>query len=191
MDNNSIYIAGFFIESDKSLLNELCEDLQKNNISLSVRNLSGSIYNAALDFIDLEIITISFELLKTFIFSGGYDMLKFFILKLWRIAKKDKTSRVPFTFSIEGIPTLNGNENIKCKVSEPLSKEQREQVVDKVVELAERIEKHQFELLKRSQYFNAFNAHIFSFDPDNGSLSEVDITKEILNLMNNDSDIVH
>ncbi len=185
MDNSSIYVAGFFNDEDKTLLDELYKKLCKNDISLIGRNLSGGIYNSALDFVDLEIIAFSFELLKNFIYSGGYDILKYYILRLWQTIQKGRSGRVPFTISIEGIPTLSGPENIKCKVSGTLSNKQKEQAFIKTVELAKQIETHQYELLKRSQYYNAFNAHVFLFDPEDNSMSEIDIEKEIVKKTNN------
>ena len=63
-------LAGFFCDEDKASLDELYKELRENDISLIGRNLSGGIYNSALDFADLEIIAFSFELLKNFIISG-------------------------------------------------------------------------------------------------------------------------
>lgn len=185
MDNSSIYVAGFFCDEDKTSLDELYKELREDDISLIGRNLSGGIYNSALDFADLEVIAFSFELLKNFIISGGYDVLKHYILRFWKIIQKDRSGKVPFTISIEGIPTLNGTENVKCKISGLLSKNQKEQAVIKTFELAKQIEAHQYELLKRSQYYNVFNAHIFSFDPETDSMSEIDIEKEIIKKTNN------
>lgn len=190
MDNSSIYVAGFFYDEDKPSLDELYKELRENDISLTGRNLSGGIYNSALDFADLEIIAFSFELLKNFIISGGYDILKHYILRLWKIIQKDRSGRVPFTISIEGIPTLSGTENVKCKIPGSLSKQQKEQAVIKTFELAKQIETHQYELLKRSRYYNAFNAHVFSFNPEDNAMSEIDIEKEIVKKTNSyDSEV--
>ena len=140
--------------------------------------------HSALDFADFEAIIFSYELVKSLYYSGCYDFLKFMLLKLWNTIKNGKASEVPFTISIEGIPTVNGPENIKCKISGPLSKREREIALEQSFGLAYQIEKHQFELLKRGRYYDAFNAHIFTYDEENCSYTEMDIDAEIQKKVN-------
>ena len=177
--DNSIFISGCFSDNDQEQLSECCTELENHNVSLKIRNLNGVIMHSALDFADFEAIIFSYELIKTLYYSGCYDVLKFMLLKLWNIIRKDRPGKVPFTIDIEGIPTINGPENIKCKISSPLSKSERKIALEKSFGLAAQIENHQFELLKRSRYYDAFNAHVFAYDEKNCSYTEMDIDEEI------------
>lgn len=183
--NNTIFVSGFFNDSDLQDLNELKEELSEYEIALRMRNLLGGIYNSALDFADLEIIAFAYEMMKQFIYSGGYDVLKYFIVNIWY--KINKSKNVPFTIGINGIPTVNGPENIKCKISEQLSKKQREIVIDRTFELAKQIEEHQFELQKRSLYYDAFDAHLFRFDSTDETLKAIDVADEVRKKTQRDS----
>ena len=179
MQNNGIYISGYFDDEDLEVLNEYEKELADMNVSLFKRNLKGGIYNSALDFADLEVLMFSYELIKSFVFSGSYDIIKHIILKLWDTTKKFCGEKLPFTVGLSGIPTINGTENIKCKIYGWLSKKQKEKVIEKTFELAKQIEEHQYELMKRSIYYNAFNSHVFSYDNEKEVLSEIDIEKEV------------
>lgn len=179
MQDNSIYISGYFEDEDLMILNEYEKELKDMNISLSKRNLKGGMYHFALDFADLEVLIFSYELIKSFVYSGSYDIIKYMLLKLWDTTKKVCGKNTPFTVGLSGIPTINGIENIKCKIYGRLSKKQKEKVIDKSFELAKQIEEHQYDLLKKSIYYDAFNAHVFSYDLEKESLYEIDIEKEV------------
>jgi hypothetical protein len=182
--NESIFISGFFSDNDQKQLSECCTELENYNISLKIRNLNGVIMHSALDFADFEAVIFSYELVKSLYYSGCYDFLKFVLLKLWNIIKNGKASEVPFTIDIEGIPTANGLQNIKCKISGPLSKHEREIALERSFSLASQIENHQFELLKRGRYYDAFNAHVFTYDEKDCSYAEMDIDAEIQKRIN-------
>lgn len=179
--NNSIFISGYFCDNDQDQLNECCTELGKYGISLQVRNLTGTIMHSATDFVDVELIALSYELIKSLYFSGCYDFLKFMLFKLWNTITKGNSDKVPFTIDIKGIPTINGTENVKCKISGPLSKDERKIALEKSFELATQIENHQFELLRRGTYYNLFGAHIFTYDKQSSSYGEMDVDKEIQN----------
>ena len=180
----NIFISGFFSDNDQEQLSECCTELENHNISLKIRNLNGVIMNSALDFADFEAIIFSYELVKSLYYSGCYDFLKFMLLKLWNTIKNGNTSAVPFTIDIEGIPTVNGPENIKCKISGPLSKHEREIALEQSFSLASQIENHQFELLKRGRYYDAFSAHVFAYDEEKCAYAETDIDAEIQKKVN-------
>jgi len=177
--DNKVFISGFFSESDQAVLDKYCTELEEKNIILQVRNLSGTFMNSALDFTSVEVVMFSYELIKSFVSSGAYDIFKHYILNLWKITRKNETSQVPFTMTITGIPTIYGPENIECKISEPLTSEEKEIAIGKQYELAKQIENHQFELLKRSQYYDAFGAHVFRYDSQSCSFAEINIAEEI------------
>ena len=180
----NIFISGFFSDNDQEQLSECYTELENHNISLKIRNLNGVIMHSALDFADFEAINFSYELVKSLYYSGCYDFLKFMLLKLWNTIKNGNTSAVPFTIDIEGIPTVNGPENIKCKISGPLSKHEREIALEQSFSLASQIENHQFELLKRGRYYDAFNAHVFAYDEEKCTYAETDIDAEIQKKVN-------
>lgn len=177
--NDSIFISGYFGDSDQSQLNECRAELENHKISLQIRNLHGVIMHSALDFADFEVIALSYELIKSLCYSGCYDFLKHTVIKLWDTIAENSSNKAPFTIDIEGIPTVNGMENVKCKILGRLSRKEKEIALEKTYELAARIESHQFELLKRSQYYNAFNAHVFSYDSQECSYTEMDIDEEV------------
>ena len=52
MQDNSIYISGYFEDEDLMILNEYEKELKDMNISLSKRNLKGGMYHSAIDFAD-------------------------------------------------------------------------------------------------------------------------------------------
>lgn len=177
--NNSIFVSGFFSDNDKMQLNECCLELEKHSISLQVRNLNGTIMHSAFDFADVEVIAFSYELAKALYYSGCYDFLKYMILKLWHMVRRDTPNRVPFTIDIEGVPTINGPENLKFKISGSLSEDEKMLALEKSFELASQIEKHQAELLEKSLYNDAFNAHVFAFNQQDSFYTEIDIAKEV------------
>ena len=176
---NQIYISGYFSDEDHSALDEIKEELNKANIQLHCRNLSGTIMHSALDFIDIDMVALGWEFVQAMAFSGSFELLKLIVKKLWKLITKDRNTPVPFTFSISGIPSITGTENIKCKISGPLSDEAKELAIRKGFELAAQVEQHQFELLERDIYYPAFNAHLFRYDPEREAYEEIDIAQEV------------
>ena len=180
-----IYIRGYFFDKDRPILKEYVKELKTYNVELYIENLKGMFLNASLDFVPLEIIAISFEFIKSFVFSGSYDIIKRYIINLWNLAKKEY-DYVPFTIRIGGIPTENGEETIGCQFSEPLSDELKALAINRAFDLASQIEQHQFELLTKSRYYDAVGGHIFSYEKGDGSFSEIDVDKEVDRRQNGD-----
>ena len=178
---DGLYISGYFTDEDRATLDYYADELKSKNVPLYVRNLSGTIMQAAFDFADFEIIAIAYEVLKQFIISGGYDLTKYFFKDLWWNITKGRQSNIPFTISIEGIPTVNGTETIKCKMQGELSDEETDRVIDKAFSLASQIEKHQYKLMDKNQYYNALGGHLFRYDVVNEEFHEIDIVKELKN----------
>ena len=176
---NKIYISGYFTEEDRKLLENFKEELDASEIQLCCRNLNGSIMHSALDFIDIDMIELGWEFVKSLAFAGSFELLKSWVKWLWRIITKDKSKPVPFTFSITGIPSMTGTENVKFKISGPLSDDAKESAIEKGFELASQIERHQYELLKKDIYYPAFNAHLFRYDPEAETYKEINITDEV------------
>lgn len=185
---DGVYISGYFTEEDRSELDIYARELHDKEVPLYVRNLTGTIMQAAFDFADFELIAVAYPILQQFIMNGGYDLTKLFILKLWNLITKDRRSRTPFTVSIEGIPTIKGTENIKFKVSEPLSKRAQEKFVEKTFELAFQIENHQYQLLEKSRYYPAIGGHIFTYDLEDESFKEMNIETELSRRSQNTTD---
>lgn len=176
---DGVYISGFFSDEDKPALDGFAGELREKGVPFYVRNLSGVIMQSAFDFADFELIAIAYPVLREFVMKGGYDLAKFFVIRLWNLVTKGRNSKIPFTVTIEGIPTTTGTETIKCKISEPLSKKAQEKVVDKAFELASQIENHQYQLLDRSRYYAALNGHIFNYDAESETLTEMNIEEEL------------
>ncbi len=160
---DGIYISRYFTDEDCLVLGNFEKGLHDRGCRLYVRNLSGTIMHSAFDFADLELIGIAYSVLRAFMMSGSYDLAKHFFLCLWRFITKDRQSDIPFTLSIEGIPTVSGSENINCKISGSLPDDLREKALEKTFALASQIESHQLQLLERSRYYDALNAHLFTY----------------------------
>lgn len=182
-----IYVRGLFSDEDQSVLKVYTEELNAYNIKLCTENIKGSIFHAALDFFPLETLVVSFELLKNLVYSGSYDIIKYYIIKLWNLAKTNR-NRIPFFIQIKGIPVRDNEETIRCQVSEPLSDELKELVIDRFFDLASQIEQHKFELMERNPYYDAIGAHIFGYEKEDGSFFEIDTYKEIRRKLNDDSE---
>ena len=176
---DGVYISGFLTDGDKTELDSIAQELHEKGVPFYVRNLSGVIMQSAFDFADFELIAIAYPVFREFVMNGGYDLAKYFVLRLWNLVTKGRNSKIPFTVTIEGIPTTTGIETIKCKISEPLSRKAQEKVVDKAFELASQIENHQYQLLDRSRYFDALNGHIFNYDAASETLTEINIEEEL------------
>lgn len=176
---DGLYISGYFTDDDNSMLAQYAEDLQTKDVPFYVRNLSGTIMQAAFDFVDVEVIAIAYEILQQFIIDGGYDVTKYYFKKLWWNITKGKESNIPFTISIEGIPTINGTETIKCKTQGQMSDEDRDKVLEKTFSLASQIENHQYRLMEKNQYYHALSGHLFKYDFEDEQLHEIDIEVEL------------
>lgn len=176
---NGIYISGYFTEEDHRILDELKNELEENGIKLRCRDLTGSMMQSALDFIDIDLVELGWEFIKALAIKGGTGLVIFWIKKLWKLITKDRETPVPFTLSISGIPSITGTENIKCKISGPLSDDAKEIAILKGYELASKIEEHQYQLLEKDIYYTAVNAHLFRYDPERETYSEMDIAAEV------------
>ena len=179
MKNTTIYIAGYFDSTDEKELTELEQELRSININLQKHNRNGAIYHSFREFMDIEFLVLGYELLKTFIMNGSYDVFKYYILRLWNVIQMKMDDKRQFTITIEGIPTTTGLETIKCKMSGITSKKHKEMVIDKVFDLAKRVEADQAILLEKDQFYNALNGHVFKYDTANEEFKEIDVLKEI------------
>lgn len=118
-------------------------------------------------------------MLQQIIISGGYDITKYFIKKLWSNIVKIRKSKVPFTISIEGIPYFDGIETIKCKIDGDMSDENKEKVIEKTIALASQIEKHQYQLRAKSRYYDELGGYIFKYDMTDEQFYEMNIEEEL------------
>ena len=180
-NDNSIFIQYNSSYSNNSMLAECNEELKKYNICIQSQDLNGTIMHGSLDFIDYEFIEFGYELIRTIILSGCYDIIKFSILNIWH-SIRPHDSNMPFTIKISGIPTEDGSENISCKIEGLLTEEQKTMVISKTFDLANNIANDSFKLKERSKFYDAFNAHVFRVDVDNESISEIDIDEEVRKL---------
>ena len=179
MRNNIIYVAGLFDSESVKTLDDIEKSLFKCGIILKTHNRNGEIYQSVEELMDLYVIQFAYELFQTFILNGSYDIFKYYILQLFNIIQQKKIDRHHTTLEIEGIPTINGSETIKCKVSGSLSKKQKEKFIEKSFELANQVANSQVSLLEKNQFFNAINGHVFKYGVDSEELNEVDIADEI------------
>lgn len=183
MTLDGIYISGFFKENDNLMLDEYANQFKQKQIPFYVRNLNGILMQSALDFIDYEFIAVSHAVLQQFLISGGYDLTKHLFLNLWKFITKDFHSKVPFTISINGIPTENGTETIKCKVNGQITDDMKMKAIEKTFELASQVEQHQFQLQEKNK-FNTLEGHLFIYDSANNTITEMDIEEMINNKAN-------
>lgn len=179
MDENAIYVAGCFDGGCKVELESIRQESEQQGIVLYCRDLTGQIFHSAIDFIDLDQIAVSYELVRNLINSGTYDLLKFWLFRLFSAVRGRRKSCVPFTIAISGVPTVYGHENIKVKISDELCDDEKKYVIDRTFDLAERIANNQVELMKQGRFQSAFGGRIFFYDPQNSGLSEIDVDEEI------------
>lgn len=182
--NKAIGIKYFSGSCDYKLLLECETILGKYNISILKIDMQNKLLNSALDFTDLDLIAIGYILLQNILISGSYDVFKSVIQNLWTSITNKSSSKIPFTIRISGIPTLDGSENIACKVYGNTTKKQKDQIIEKTFELAHNISDNQVKLMERSMFYNSFGAHVFRIDADKLELSEIDIEKEIRKKVN-------
>lgn len=180
--NNRIYISGYFDDFEKIELKDIEQKLAMHQVSLSVRNLKGCLMQSALDFADYELIMFSYELIKTFLLSGSYDILKYFLMQLWE--KVSKSEKIPFTIGIENIPINNSHENIKIKIDGNLSKYQKELVINRTFDAVDNLISNDFKIKEKSRFYDVFNAHLLKYNLIDDTFEEIDIEKEILNKRN-------
>ena len=179
MGLDGIYISGFFSDEDKPYLDMYADSLRRRNIPFYVRNLKGAMLQSAFDFADFDVIAVGYTVLKEFLLNGGYDFTKLFLVRLWKFVTKDRerTHNIPFTVVIEGIPTENGPETIKCKIDGNLTDEQKDRVIEKAFALANKVENHQYQLLKNKYTF--LEGHLLRYNQARESFEEIDIEEEI------------
>jgi len=111
--------------------------------------------------------------------SGAYDLFKFWLFRMLNAVRRYGKSRVPFTIEISGVPTVYGHENIKVKISDELCDDERKYVIDRTLDLAEKISNNQIELMRRGRFQNWFGGRVFFYDPQTSGLSEIDVDEEI------------
>lgn len=180
--NNVIKFHGFLDNTNKDVLKLEKEKLEQLGFQVSVYNCDGELYNSVFDFMDVNIVSIGFELLKTIIYNGLYDILKNYILTCWNSTSKNTDKY--FTIEIEDILTINGKENIKCKVNSPLTEKERELFIKETFGLVNNIVNNNVNLLERSKYYDAFNAHVFEYN-ENEKFSEMDVEQRVKELKEN------
>lgn len=177
MGLDGIYISGYFKKEDYNILDDYANQLHSKKIPFYVQNLYGTMMQSAFDFADFEFIAISYTVLQQFILNGGYDLTKYFFLKLWRFIKKDNQNKIPFTISIERIPTKNGYENIKCKINGQISDDIKMKAIEKTFELASQVENNQ--ILSKDRDYYALEGHLFRYNSENNTFSKINIEDEV------------
>jgi hypothetical protein len=117
-------------------------------------------YNAALDFADLDFIIMTGGiLLQQITFNGTYDVLKSIIVRLWSVMRGVRNNKhlIPFTIKIEKIPTQHGEKNILFKITGDLSKEQKTLVINRAFDTVQKISDGSFKLKEMTIANEAFN----------------------------------
>ena len=178
MKEEAILIRYYSDACDEKILNECEEELHERDIKLLRIDLKGGIYCAALDFVDLDFIAISYLILQNAMASGSYDLFKYSILKLWASIRLHDIKEVPFTIRINGISTIKGPENISCKITGAVSEDQKNNIINKTFELANNISDNNMKLLEKSIFYSDFG-HVFNINSETIEASEIDIEEEI------------
>lgn len=179
MNAELIYAKGFLNQESLKELACIRNEMEREGLRLEQRDMTGSIYNSALDFTDLDLIAISTQCIQSIISSGLYDVLKTWLVRLWNAMRGDSQSKVPFTIVVDGVPTINGPETIKVKIPDGLSNSEKKYVIDKTFDLAEKIAQNQVELLKLGKYYTWFNGHVFYYEPTEKRIQEIDVEAEV------------
>ena len=180
MNTYCVLITGFFTEKDCVSIREYSEEIKSYGIGIAIQNWASKPLQASFDYMNVQGLTFVYELLSAIVLNGCYDVLKAFFLRIWRIHRKrtPQNASIPFTISIENIPTVSGPTTINCKINGDLPESERAIVIDKTIQLAEKIEKHQFQLLKT--YYTERTGHLFRYDPNDKQYQEVDFYAEVL-----------
>ena len=184
MTSNNMLISGFFTEEDFISIKSFSKELDSYANNVGIQNWAGIPMQSSFDYMNVEAITIAYTLLSSLLLNGSYDLLKAFIIRVWRIIsiRSPKEKAIPFTISIEGIPTVDGPNVINCKIQGCLSDEQKAIAVDKTFQIAEQIEKHHFQLMKT--YYTERCGHLFRYDTNKGEYVEADMYAEIQEKIN-------
>lgn len=179
MGNNTIYVSGFFSEDELAEIDLIRKDYHDSSFDIKVTNLSGEALQSIFEYCDLELIAIPYTLLLGIISNGMYDSIKQCFLRLWSQIKHkgNMKQEMPLTIKIEGIPTINGPETIRCKIPGNLSIEARESAIEKTFALAKQIEKHQFELQKLR--LTTLEGHFIRYDDSKEVFYEIDPLEEV------------
>lgn len=151
----------------------VCE-LQNYGIEVSMNDNSDVCVSYCGNFHSSIAIVILHELFKTVILSGCYDAFKVIVKNLWSsIFNQSKEYQESFTISIENIPTINGPENIRCKINGDINSEQKSDAIDKFFDLAMKIEENQYKLKEGSCKFRGPNGYVFRYYSKDGNIYEM------------------
>lgn len=144
-------------------------------------------YNAALDFADLDFIIMTGGILfQQIAVNGTYDVLKSIVVSLWSVMRRihNNKSLIPFTIKIGQVPTPHGDKNISFKITGDLSKEQKTMVINRAFDTVQKISDGSFKLMEMTKANEAFGGNLLLIDPQKLSVTEIDINAEIQKKMN-------
>jgi len=159
---------------EEIVFQECIRELRNFGIEVSMNDNSDVCVSCCGNFHSSIAIEILHELFKTVILSGCYDVFKVIVKNLWSsIFNQRKEYQEPFTISIENIPTINGPENIRCKINGDINSEQKSDAIDKVFELAMMIEENEYKLKAGSHKYKGANGHVFRYYSKDGNIYEV------------------
>lgn len=180
MEENGDFVIRYHSDYCDNTLLQKCETLlEEYQIQYKKIDLKGYIVNGALDFVDYDLIAISYTILQSFFLSGLYDVLKQIFINLWTSIRPEKVNRVPWTFRIEGIPTVGGKKNIAIKVTGHLNNEQKKLIINRVFDLANNIQNNSYRLKRQDKYYDIFNAHVININPETLEVQEINIEEEL------------
>lgn len=184
-------LIGIFYFANAEAENEIisCENkLNEIGLSLYKKDLSGKMFNAALDFADIDIIIMSGNLLlQQLALNGTYDLLKATVVKLWSAMRRvhNNMSKIPFSIRIGRIPTPYGDKDITFKIVGDLSEKQKTLVINRAFDTVQKISEGNIHLMEKAKANEEFGgAHLLRIDPQKLSVSEIDIDAEIQKKVN-------